>query len=142
MNERGPTTSFDAGAMKRSARSVASIQDSTVRRNENTITLTPIAIATAAARAAIVTELRTSARPRLPAARCASIGFRTAREAEALKRKAMLGTISENPIKTKNAAPNPIHAGPLVRAMIENAILSARETAPARNHAGERFTDC
>src|SRR5437763_13710449 len=64
MNASGPTTSFEAGATKRSAISVWLIHASNVFRNENTITLTPTVIATANARAAIVIEIRRSARQR------------------------------------------------------------------------------
>src|SRR5205085_1091370 len=149
MNESGPTTSFEAGATKRSAISVWLIHASTVFRNENTITLTPTVIATATANAAIVIEFRRSARERFAAPSSASIiALRRSRRsalndapAPALKCDVNPGTRKENPARTKNAAPKPSQAGPTASARKDKTPVSARESNPLIHHEDDKRND-
>ena len=105
MNEVGPAISFAAGPMKRSATRVCPIQSLTVWRKEKTMTATPTIIATAAARDAIVTELRNKVRPRFCAASAGSIRPFRGRRAKRLKRAVTTGVIEEKAARTKKAAP-------------------------------------
>src|SRR5450432_3247010 len=147
--EEGPTISFAAGAMKRSAITVSLIHASTVLRKENTITLTPTVIATAAASAAIVMEFRRRARERFAAPSSASTAAfprrcRTARRnlpAPALKCVVDHGTREENPARTKNAAAKPSQGGPVERARREKADAKKMETSPPHSHAADGRTD-
>src|SRR6266571_975817 len=59
-----------------------------------------------------------------------------------LKKRVAFGATKENPARTKKAAANPSHGGPVRNARIEKRTAEPRDAAPARSQPLERRAEC